>query len=271
MSNSPLVNYTKISPRSNPRKNETYNPSGKVIKITPHHMAGYMTVEQAGEFFINSDREVSANYSIGTDGRIGLHVEEDRRAWTSSSRPNDYQAITIEVANDSGAPNWHISDAALESLIKLCVDICKRNGMEKLNFTGDKSGNLTMHKYFAATNCPGPYLESKFPYIEQEVNRRLGLADPEPEQTIPENTNKGDFTMEMRVLKKGCEGDDVEALQILLLGNGCKMESNGKTYGADGKFGSATENGVKAYQRKKNLVADGKVGPQTWGSLLGVK
>jgi len=26
---------------------------------------------------------------------------------------------------------------------------------------------------FAATNCPGPYLQSKFPYIAQEVNKRL--------------------------------------------------------------------------------------------------
>ena len=93
-----------------------------------------------------------------------------------------------------------------------------------------------------------------------------------PEATEPETatTKKGDFTMEMRVLKKGCKGEDVKALQILLLGNGCKMESNGKTYGADGSFGSATENGVKAYQRKKNLQVDGEAGPQTWSSLLGV-
>ena len=42
-----------------------------------------------------------------------------------------------------------------------------------LNFTGDKKGNLTMHKWFAATACPGEYLESKFPYIAEEVNKRL--------------------------------------------------------------------------------------------------
>jgi cell division septation protein DedD len=30
-----------------------------------------------------------------------------------------------------------------------------------------------MHKYFAATSCPGPYLASKFPYIADEVNKRL--------------------------------------------------------------------------------------------------
>lgn len=266
MSNSPLVNYTRISPKSNPRKNATYNPTGKITKITPHIIAGNMTVEQAGEWFVNNDRSASANYSIGTDGRIGLHVEENHRAWTSSSRANDYMAVTIEVANDGGAPNWHISDKALESLIKLCVDICKRNGIEKLNFTGDKNGNLTMHKYFAATACPGPYLESKFPYIAQEVNRRLGLTEPEPEQTVPEKTNEWEFTMKMRTLKYGIKGEDVKALQILLIGNGFPC---GK-WGADGDFGIYTENAVKKYQRKNSLTADGIAGPATWGKLLGV-
>ncbi len=53
------------------------------------------------------------------------------------------------------------------------MDICQRNGIEKLNYTGDTSGNLTMHKWFSATNCPGPYLESKFADIANEVNKRL--------------------------------------------------------------------------------------------------
>ena len=77
---------------------------------------------------------------------------------------------------------------------------------------------------------------------------------------------KGDFTMEMRVLKKGCKGEGVKALQILLIGNGCSCGS----WGADGSFGTATENAVKEYQRKKKLQVDGSAGPQTWGSLLGV-
>ncbi len=63
------------------------------------------------------------------------------------------------------------------------MDICQRNGITKLNYTGDKNGNLTMHKCFAATACPGPYLESKFPYIAQEVNKRLSesaVTPPKP-------------------------------------------------------------------------------------------
>ena len=172
MSNSKLVNYTKISPNSSAR-------TGKISKITIHHMAGNLSVEACGKVFETSDRQASSNYGVGSDGRIGLYVEESRRAWTSSNRDNDNIAVTLEVANDGGSPNWHVSDKALEATIALCVDICQRNGIAKLNFTGDKSGNLTMHKWFSNTLCPGPYLESKFPYIAEEVNRRLSATQKE--------------------------------------------------------------------------------------------
>ncbi len=165
MSNSPLVDFTLISPNSNPRNK-------KISKITIHHMAGKLTVEQCGNGFAQKSRQASSNYGVGTDGRVGMYVEEKNRSWASSSPDNDHMAVTIEVANDGGA-NWHVSDKALAKTIDLCVDICKRNGIKELKFTGDKTGNLTMHKYFAATACPGPYLESKFSYIAESVNKRL--------------------------------------------------------------------------------------------------
>ena len=172
MRNSPLVSYTRISPNSNnPRNN-------RIFKITPHHMAGNLTLEQFGSIVANPARQMSANYAIESSGRIGLFCEEKNRSWCSGSGANDHQAITIEVANDGGAPDWHISDAAFASLINLCVDICQRNGIKTLNFTGNANGNLTQHNYFQATACPGPYLKSKFPYLTAEVNKRLA-ATPE--------------------------------------------------------------------------------------------
>lgn len=167
MSNSNLIDHTHLSPNCTKPRNH------KIDKITIHHMAGNMTVERCGELFGNASRQASSNYGIGSDGRVGLYVDEANRAWTSGNAENDNRAITIEVANDGGSPDWHVNDKALAKLIDLCVDICNRNGIEKLNFTGDKTGNLTMHKWFQATSCPGPYLESKFPYIAEEVNKRL--------------------------------------------------------------------------------------------------
>lgn len=179
-SNSPLVSYTCISPNKNWYRADGYwNPSGVIDKITIHHMAGNLSIESCGNIFANPNRGGSSNYGIGSDGRIGLYVDEAHRAWTSSSAANDFRAVTIEVANDGGADtNWHVSSKAMNALIDLCVDICLRNNIEKLNFTGDASGNLTMHQYFAATACPGPYLKSQFSYIAKTVNERLEEARP---------------------------------------------------------------------------------------------
>ena len=171
MAYSSLVNYINYSPNFNAPRNNA------IRKITIHHMAGNLSVEQCGNIFANPSRQASSNYGIGSDGRVGLYVDEANRSWCSSSPDNDHQAITIEVANDVIGGNWHVSDVALAKLIDLCVDICERNGIDRLVFTGNASGNLTLHKYFAATLCPGPYLESKMPYIAQEVNRRLGMKN----------------------------------------------------------------------------------------------
>lgn len=168
MSSSPLVSYTRISPNSSAR-------TAKIDTITIHHMASTgLSIEACGAVFASTSRQASSNYGVGTDGRIALYVDESRRSWCSSNRQNDNRAVTIEVQNDSGEPQWHISEAALEATIALCTDICIRNNIPRLNFTGDASGNLTMHCWFASTACPGPYLKGKFSFIAQEVNRRLG-------------------------------------------------------------------------------------------------
>lgn len=163
ISNSPLVDYVLISPHRNSPRND------KIRKITIHHMAGNLSVEECGRLF--QTRKASSNYGIDSKGRVGMYVEEKDRSWCSASPWNDHQAITIEVADDT--PDWHVSDIALAKLIDLCVDICVRNDIKELIYTGDTDGNLTRHNMFCATICPAPYLQSKFPWIASEVNRRL--------------------------------------------------------------------------------------------------
>lgn len=176
MSNSSLVTYTRISPNRNSPRNQP------ITKITVHHMAGVMTVEQFGNIVANPSREMSANYAIGNDGRIGLFCPEADRSWCSSSPWNDNRSITIEVSNSAygDASGWPIGDKAYNSLIKLCVDICKRNGIKKLEFTGDKNGSLTFHYMFAATACPGPWMKSHAQDLCDKVNAQLTGSTPTP-------------------------------------------------------------------------------------------
>lgn len=237
MSKSSLTNVTILNNHYSSRQ------GNKIDKITIHHMAGNLSVETCGNVFKN--REASSNYGVGSDGRVGCYVEEEYRAWATANPANDRRAINIEVANDGGAPDWHVSDTALEKTIELCVDICKRNGISRLNYTGTKDGNLTRHNMFMATTCPGPYLQGKFPYIADEVNRRLG-DDPGPTPPTP-------------------SGDE----QIRYIQN--KLNERYKTnLIVDGIFGPETKKGlVKALQNEDNwqyntgLVVDGIIGPQT--------
>ena len=178
MSNSNMVTYTKLSPNNSGKRTHA------IDTITIHHMAGNLSVQTCGDLFAKPSRKASSNY--GVNGReVGLYVDEANRSWCSSNGTNDQRAITIETANDGGAPDWHVSDTTMSTLIKLVADICKRNGIKKLIWSDNKSDrvnhangcNMTIHSDFAATACPGPYLKSKMAYIASEVNKLID-ADP---------------------------------------------------------------------------------------------
>ena len=187
MSNSSLVSYTKLSPFYTTRQN-------KIDHIIIHCMAGNLSVETCGNLFQTA--EASSHYGIGSDGRIGQYCKEEYRAWTTggtypgtntpirvngiSGADLDHRAVTIEVANDSDYPELHITDKAMQSTIKLCADICKRNGIKELKWKGDKQyvgqvdvQNMGAHRWFAAKSCPGDYIYDHMGYIASEVNKIL--------------------------------------------------------------------------------------------------
>lgn len=145
----------------------------KICKFTPHIMAGILTGKQcAVNIFQKSNRYASANYCIGNDGDIVCNVYEEDRAYTSSSRSNDNQAITVEVSNCEYGGDWKISDAAWNSLVKLAVDVCRRYNF-RLTYDGTPNGSLTRHNMFANTSCPGKYLQNRFQELANTVNAQL--------------------------------------------------------------------------------------------------
>lgn len=172
MSNSALINYTKISPHRNSPRNH------KIDTITIHCVVGQCHVEPLGELF--QTKEASSNYGIGKDGRIGMYVEEKDRSWCSSNAENDNRAITIECASDTTAP-YAVNDTVYNALIKLLVDICKRNGIKKLIWSTDKNTrvnhlngcNMTVHRDYANKSCPGEYLYSRMGKIADAVNKQI--------------------------------------------------------------------------------------------------
>lgn len=174
MSNSPLVNCTMISPNKNTPRDHT------IDTITIHCVVGQLSAEGIGNCFTSPSVQASCNYGIGTDGRIVLCVEEKDHSWCSSNAANDNRAVTIECASDTTHP-YAINDKVYKSLINLCVDICRRNGIKALKWKADKSligqadkQNMTVHRWFANKACPGDYIYNRLGQIASEVNARLG-------------------------------------------------------------------------------------------------
>lgn len=182
--NSDLVTYKNIS------KHKTENRTHNIDTITIHCFVGQVTAKQGCDFFANTLKECSANYVVGFDGSIGLSVEEKDRSWCSSNRENDMRAITIEVASGTSEP-YSVAEQAYNALIKLLVDVCKRNNIKRLLWRNDKSligqvdkQNMTVHRWFANKSCPGTYLFSNMGEIANSVNAELNKETCKNNRTI---------------------------------------------------------------------------------------
>lgn len=279
MSNSPLVSYKAISPNKNSPRNH------KIDTITIHCVVGQLSVEGIGNCFASSSREASSNYGIGYDGKIGMYVEEKDRSWCSSNAANDHRAITIECASDTTHP-YAINDKVYKSLIELCVDICKRNGIKELKWKGDKSlignvekQNMTVHRWFANKACPGDYIYSRLGKIASEVNAKL---NPKTTATTTSKTlyrvQTGAFTNKKnadallaKVKKAGFDACMVQdgkhyKIQVGAYSKKTNAEAMAKKLKAAGFDSYITTKGGKAVATKKSIetiakeVIDGKWG-----------
>ena len=191
--NSSLVSYTKLSP------NHSGQRTHSIDRITPHCVVGQLTAESICGCFTSTSRQASCNYGIGTDGKVALCVEEKNRSWCSSSSSNDQRAVTIECASDKTEP-YAMNSKVYNSLVKLCTDICKRNGKKKLLWLGDKDKTLnyspksdemvlTVHRWFANKSCPGNWLYAKLGDLATEVTTALGTETGTSTSTKSESTS----------------------------------------------------------------------------------
>ena len=220
--NSPMVVYTKLSP------NHSGQRTMAIDRITPHCVVGQCTAEGLGDWFYKSSTQASSNYGIDKDGRVGMYVEEKNRSWCSSSGANDQRAITIECASDTTEP-YAFRDIVYQRLIELCVDICKRNGKNKLIWFGDKdktlnyspqSGEmiLTVHRWFANKSCPGNWMYARMGDLAEKVTKALQGSDS---GSGGGSTSKG---TQAAVLKDLSEADAIKKAGALFTAD---MKKNG--------------------------------------------
>ena len=219
-------------------------------------MAGKLTAKQCGKVFQAKGRCTSAHYGVGSDGKIGLYVDEKNAAWTDGNRTSNHKSVTIEVANSSTGGQWPVSNTSIKLLIKLVADIAKRNNLGKLV----AGKNLTWHSMYASTACPGPYLRSQMKYIAQEANKINGYTTTGKNYsaTFPKLPERGYF-------KKGDKGTQVKNLQKFLNWYG------GYGLAADGDLGDKTLSAVKKFQKAEGLTVDGLFGSKSLAKAKTVK
>lgn len=159
------------------------------------------------------------------------------------------------------------------------VNINSAYRCEKHNADPKVGGSKTSHHpkgKAADIRVAGVVPEEVAKYAESIGIQRIGLYDTfvhigsDPTKKFwkgHEGTKVDTFqktvTLKLPVLKKGCRGDSVMALQAMLENYGYEDRAGW------GTFDSATELALMEYQRDCELVVDGSCGKDTWSSLLG--
>ena len=243
--------------------NYTKGRSSEITEITLHHVAAVVSAKRCGEEFQKAGRKGSSHYGIGNDGEIGIYVAECDTAWANSNWESNCRAVSIETSNSATGGDWPVSDAALKSLVRLCADIAKRNGLGKLV----PGKNLTWHSMYAATTCPGNYLRSRIEYIAREANKLNGYFDGTlAGNDIPRGAD--DLVLYFKGLSvNGSTGTNKWGYEVSIDKNGVVLEdphysgntkipAGGKVLSGHGKAGAWIRDNIK----KGYLVwfADGK-------------
>lgn len=192
MGNSNLVDIVIKSPHHSGERTH------KIDTISPHCVVGQITAENLGNYLAKPSTKASCNYGIGKDGKVLLCVDEKNRSWCTSSNTNDQRAVTIECASDSKSP-YAFNDIVYDKLINLCVDICKRNGKNKLLWLKNKDTSLnykpkdnemilTVHRWFANKSCVPITSEVLTPFgwkVLSDIKKGDIIATVLPEKNFP--------------------------------------------------------------------------------------
>lgn len=162
-----------------------YLRENQIEKIMVHTANEVATAEDLAKRYNNDSDLEPYHYFIDSQGIIYQQLPENYFSLVSSSSVYNKFTINILVSNSYENQALPVSNDAIESLVTLCTDICKRNGFV-LTFTNDTDGSLLGHYMTARTDCPGPFMKAKFHNIALRVSNRLkGLPDsPNPEKGL---------------------------------------------------------------------------------------
>lgn len=145
------------------------------------------------------------------------------------------------------------------------MHVCAMAGGADLNYGSNGMTTRNMVDKLVATGAYEKLTDSK--YLTTDVHLKRGdilVKNGHTVMVLEDGTYT--VTIVLPELKKGSEGEAVEALQRILSTYGYSLGSKNPY---DGKFGAKTEAAVREFQADQGLTVDGIVGAKTWAKLLG--
>lgn len=118
----------------------------------------------------------SSQYIIGLQGEIIRDIPENEVAYHAGNLTVNRNSIGIECCH----PDWtgKFNSATYNSLVELCVDLCRRYGLT--------ANNIIRHYDVTRKECPKYYVKNPIEWIEfkNDVASRLGQASQVVEEIV---------------------------------------------------------------------------------------
>lgn len=143
----------------------------RITHIGFHHIGG-TRFDDAVEAWRSGTEQGSAHVTISNEGEIVAMLDEADAAWSFSNEEADNFSLVMEVENQTGGPDWLISDAAYDAAARVVADWRTRYGA--LTLWGHNQYAERSLSY--PTYCPGP--ASRVDYLNQlALTKQNGTDD----------------------------------------------------------------------------------------------
>jgi len=221
---------------------------GPVLGVICHHTAGPAQGNMPSLGIITNGRPDLA----GPLAQLGL------------GRDGTFYIVAAGRANHAGAGSWQGVATGNSSFIGIeaehtgdpntpwpavQMDAYRRGVAAILKQVGAASRMCCGHKEYALP--PGRKTDPTFDMDDFRAGVESVMSGAAPPLLIAAEDDK-----QRPTLRRGAQGDLVKEVQTKL-----------KLTPADGLFGSHTEAAIREFQRGKDMVPDGIIGPKTWAAL----
>lgn len=120
--------------------------------VTIHHNGGRLSHD--GVLSVWQTRPASAHFDVDAWGGVAQYVRINEYAWATGNTSGNQRSISIEMCNETGGPEWRVSDTTWRSAARLAGWLFARVIGARPN-----SSNLVQHKYWSSTECAGPHMD----------------------------------------------------------------------------------------------------------------